>query len=89
VTFEVVNVGEVPILVGLVTDAAGTAHRRHAEGLVLLRPGEDVAVSAHLVTTTIVVEVAFSELSGMKRSTRVELRRGSIGWVVARLRERK
>lgn len=89
VRFEVVNVGEVPIVLGMVVDRSGTAYTRAREGLVLLEPGDGIVVSAPRVSSRIVAEISFVELSGRKRRTTAELRAGSTDWVLDALRERK
>ncbi len=89
VRFDVVNVGEVPILLGAVSDRSLNAYRRDGEGLVLLGPGDRLGVSAPRVSSRIHARISFTELSGRRRITTAELRSGSADWVLDALRERK
>ncbi|KQM30461.1 hypothetical protein ASE59_07720 [Sphingomonas sp. Leaf10] len=74
VTFGIVNVGEVPILSGMVVDRNGNAQQRSIDGEVLLLPGQNLQVFAVVNHPGIHASIRFSELSGRTRETAMELR---------------
>lgn len=88
VRFDVGNVGEVPIVVGMVADRSGAAYSRAREGLSFSSPAGGIVVSAPRVSSRIVAEISFVELSGRKRLTTGELRAGSTDWVLDALHRR-
>ncbi|CAB4955790.1 unannotated protein [freshwater metagenome] len=89
VTFDLLNVGEVPVIVHRVADPAGNAYRRSVDGWVHLDPGGRLTVTAIIVGPRLEVDVRFREYGGTERRTTAVLRPTTHDWVVGGLRERK